>query len=147
MNYNLDKILDWIDNVMMLETDAEYIDLYMSWIDNMNLLERFKTRLLDRVYEQGHGFSEIESEGAFLDFVFEFAKEQSYDGLCKYLIEFGINPNICTGCGLCKKNCPQNAISGETKSPHVIAEDLCIKCGVCFELCNFDAVIKKDGGI
>ena len=48
----------------------------------------------------------------------------------------------CKGCGLCAKNCPQEAISGERKEPHEIDQELCIKCGVCFEVCPFDAVMK-----
>jgi NADH-quinone oxidoreductase subunit F len=66
--------------------------------------------------------------------------------VCKDLIKFGIDPENCTGCGLCKKNCPQEAISGEKKEPHEIDGALCIKCGVCFDLCKFDAVIRTSGG-
>jgi ferredoxin len=46
----------------------------------------------------------------------------------------------CTGCGLCAKKCPTQAITGEKKGIHVIDEDLCIKCDTCRQVCNFDAV-------
>ncbi|HEC34405.1 MAG TPA: NADH-quinone oxidoreductase subunit NuoF [Chloroflexi bacterium] len=61
-------------------------------------------------------------------------------GVCKALIEYYIIEDLCTGCGLCRRKCPQEAISGEKKEPHVIDPELCIKCGVCFDVCKFDAV-------
>lgn len=60
-------------------------------------------------------------------------------GVCKALVTFVINEN-CTGCGACVRKCPQNAISGELKKPHVINQALCIKCGVCRDTCKFDAI-------
>ena len=61
-------------------------------------------------------------------------------GVCKALIEYHIDADACTGCGLCLRQCPQEAISGEKKEPHVIDQEKCIKCGVCFDVCRFDAV-------
>jgi len=61
-------------------------------------------------------------------------------GVCRELIEYCIVGDKCTGCGVCSRRCPQEAISGEKKEPHVIDADLCIKCGVCFDVCKFDAV-------
>ena len=61
-------------------------------------------------------------------------------GVCKELIEYAIFKEKCNGCGLCLKNCPQNAIIGELKKPHAIVKEKCIKCGICRESCNLDAV-------
>jgi len=61
-------------------------------------------------------------------------------GVCKALIEYFIHEDKCNGCGLCRKNCPQNAIVGELKKPHVILSEKCIKCGICRESCKFEAV-------
>jgi NADH-quinone oxidoreductase subunit F len=61
-------------------------------------------------------------------------------GVCKALIRYSIDPDTCTGCGICEKNCPQNAISGENGGPRTIDYEQCIKCGVCLDVCKFDAV-------
>ena len=64
--------------------------------------------------------------------------------VCKPLIAYVIDENICVekghGCGVCKKNCPDNAISGETKKAHHIDPQKCTKCGVCYDVCNFNAI-------
>jgi NADH-quinone oxidoreductase subunit F len=63
--------------------------------------------------------------------------------VCKELIVYSINPEICTGCMACAKVCPQKAIIGEKKKAHKIEQNKCIKCGVCQESCKFDAIIVK----
>ena len=63
--------------------------------------------------------------------------------VCRELIEYYIDEESCTGCGLCSKNCSQNAIKGEKKKPHSINKDKCINCGICYEVCKFDAVKVK----
>jgi len=63
-------------------------------------------------------------------------------GVCTALIKFEIT-EACTGCTLCVRNCPVDAISGEVKKLHVIDQDKCIKCGVCQDVCEFDAVRKQ----
>jgi len=62
-------------------------------------------------------------------------------GVCKALITYRIIAEKCTGCMLCAKNCPQKCITGEKKMPHVIDESKCIKCGICYDVCKFDAVM------
>ena len=63
-------------------------------------------------------------------------------GECKALANVEINPEICKGCGICKRQCPVNAISGEVKQPHKINPEVCIKCGACVEKCPFKAISK-----
>ncbi len=64
-------------------------------------------------------------------------------GVCRALIEYYIIADACTGCGLCRRQCPQEAISGEKREPHVIDQELCITCGICHDVCRFDAVGVK----
>lgn len=53
---------------------------------------------------------------------------------CKEFISYHILDS-CVGCGLCRRNCSVDAIIGEQKEVHRIDQDLCIKCGVCYEVC------------
>lgn len=59
---------------------------------------------------------------------------------CRALISFAIDPEKCTGCTVCAKNCPVTCITGERKKAHVIDQTACIKCGMCKSVCKFDAV-------
>jgi len=63
--------------------------------------------------------------------------------VCKALIRFEIIDDLCTGCTLCARNCPVDAISGERRQTHVIDPDICIKCGICEQLCPYDAIEIK----
>lgn len=60
---------------------------------------------------------------------------------CKKLLTYTIDPENCTGCTVCAKNCPTNAIDGERKEVHNIRQDACIQCGMCYSKCKFDAVL------
>ena len=61
---------------------------------------------------------------------------------CRGLFRYEIDPEACKGCGICRKNCPEKAISGERKEPHVIDQEKCTRCGTCLEKCPFTAVLK-----
>ncbi len=62
-------------------------------------------------------------------------------GECKDLLKYTIDPIKCKGCTLCARKCPVTCISGERRRPHIIDQESCIKCGACFDVCNFDAVM------
>lgn len=62
--------------------------------------------------------------------------------VCRGLFIYEINLELCTGCGICKKGCPVEAISGERRKPHVIEQSKCTKCNICFEKCPFSAIMK-----
>ncbi len=61
-------------------------------------------------------------------------------GVCPELIRYEINPENCTNCGLCAKNCPHNAISGDRESAYIINDEVCSKCGICAEICKLNAI-------
>lgn len=62
-------------------------------------------------------------------------------GACTSLLQYSIT-DTCKGCGLCKKVCPVEAISGEVKAQHEIDLSKCIKCGACMAKCPFKSIIK-----
>lgn len=60
--------------------------------------------------------------------------------VCKSLIRYEIIDGTCTGCTVCARNCPVNAISGERRQTHIIDPDVCVRCGICMQVCNFNAI-------
>ena len=64
-------------------------------------------------------------------------------GVCKNLMHYEIQPDVCRGCTACARKCPVGAISGTVKQPHTIDVNKCIKCGACIETCRFGAIVKK----
>jgi NADH:ubiquinone oxidoreductase subunit F (NADH-binding)/(2Fe-2S) ferredoxin/Pyruvate/2-oxoacid:ferredoxin oxidoreductase delta subunit len=63
---------------------------------------------------------------------------------CSALLTFWIDQDKCIGCGLCKKNCPANAIEGDKKEPHKIDTQKCIKCGSCIDACRKNKAVNKE---
>lgn len=61
-------------------------------------------------------------------------------GVCKALLSYIIEPELCKGCTLCARVCPTDAITGKVKEVHHIDQDKCIKCGACMERCRFGAI-------
>jgi len=61
-------------------------------------------------------------------------------GTCKSLIKLSIDPAICSGCGECAEECPERAISGRPGTPHTIDHRLCVRCRICQEVCELEAV-------
>lgn len=60
--------------------------------------------------------------------------------VCKALLTYEVDPEKCTGCTVCAKNCPSNAIDGARKETHFIRQEDCINCGMCYTKCKFDAI-------
>jgi NADH:ubiquinone oxidoreductase subunit F (NADH-binding)/NAD-dependent dihydropyrimidine dehydrogenase PreA subunit len=64
--------------------------------------------------------------------------------VCRSLNVYTIDPDLCLrqglGCDVCRRNCASEAITGQKNKAHAIIQAKCIKCGVCFDVCNFGAV-------
>ncbi len=60
--------------------------------------------------------------------------------VCRPLLKYSIDPETCTGCLACLRECQVGAISGEFEEPQEIDHELCEKCGMCYAVCKFEAV-------
>ena len=64
--------------------------------------------------------------------------------ICKSLMQYYIDPDLCRKCSKCSRSCPVNAISGVPgKEPYKIDQSKCIKCGACMASCPFGAISKR----
>ena len=61
-------------------------------------------------------------------------------GVCKALFHYEVDPEKCTGCMVCARQCPTEAVSGQKNQPHTIEQEKCTKCGTCYQSCKFGAV-------
>ena len=62
-------------------------------------------------------------------------------GVCKDLVNYTIVENLCKKCSLCARKCPAWAITGTVgKTPFAIDHSKCIKCGLCYDSCKFNAI-------
>lgn len=82
--------------------------------------------------------------------------EDAYDGLYSAaeiqelldnVASYWIDPEKCQACMICARKCPVEGILGGKSRIHVIDQELCIRCGTCFEACpeKFDAVCMLTG--
>jgi F420-non-reducing hydrogenase iron-sulfur subunit len=75
-----------------------------------------------------------------------FTKEE-IDKLFSEVVSYYIEPEKCQACMICARRCPVEAITGAKNEVHVIEQEICIKCGTCFDVCppKFGAVAKITG--
>ena len=59
---------------------------------------------------------------------------------CVALVNFDIDVEKCTMCGMCFRACPVQAISWEKKQPASLDKEICVKCMSCVAACRFDAI-------
>ena len=66
---------------------------------------------------------------------------------CEKLVSYYIDPQACTACLLCLKNCATDAISGSRGQIHVIDQAKCTRCRSCYDVCppHYGAVLRFSG--
>ena len=63
--------------------------------------------------------------------------------VCKPLLTYTIDKDLCKMCSLCARACPAEAITGVAgKEPYDIHQTKCIKCGNCLNTCRFNAITR-----
>ena len=67
--------------------------------------------------------------------------------VCRPLLRYDIDEDVCTNCGLCARECPVSAISDGDGEHQEIDEDVCVKCGRCRQVCPFGAVRVETGKV
>ncbi|MDR2420628.1 MAG: NADH-quinone oxidoreductase subunit NuoF [Oscillospiraceae bacterium] len=60
---------------------------------------------------------------------------------CKALVVYSVTDD-CKACGLCRRNCPADAITGAPRVKHEIDREKCVKCGMCETVCKFGAIAR-----
>jgi NAD-dependent dihydropyrimidine dehydrogenase PreA subunit len=137
----------------MLEIIERIPKSYRNTEDKLDQLQRFKgvihlQRLADVIRDTslcGLGQTAPNPILSGLRYFKDEYEEHLYDrkchaGVCKELLTFNINNDVCTGCGLCLRKCSSEAIVGEKGQAHYIVDDKCIRCGMCVETCKFNAI-------
>ncbi len=76
----------------------------------------------------------------YVEYVEHIKQKKCRAKQCKALLMYAIDPTKCTGCHLCAKHCPTEAIIGVPRKPHIILPDKCIRCGMCLARCKFNAI-------
>jgi F420-non-reducing hydrogenase iron-sulfur subunit len=78
-----------------------------------------------------------------------FYTPDEIDTLLTDLPSYHIDPAKCQACMICLRKCPVHGIEGGKGLIHVIDQELCIRCGTCFEACpeRFGAVSMIHGPV
>ena len=79
------------------------------------------------------------------EYIAHIEEKRCPGGVCKSLITHTIIQKDCTGCSICERYCPVDAITGTVKKPDtwLIDQKACINCGMCVEVCNPDAILAQ----
>jgi NADH:ubiquinone oxidoreductase subunit F (NADH-binding)/(2Fe-2S) ferredoxin/NAD-dependent dihydropyrimidine dehydrogenase PreA subunit len=59
---------------------------------------------------------------------------------CAALVQFEVNADLCTKCGICFRSCPAEAIKWQKRETAFIMKEKCVKCLSCITNCPADAI-------
>ena len=77
------------------------------------------------------------------EYIAHFQNKCCPAGVCRNLLTYEIDSEICNGCGACAKSCSAEAIYGVIRESFTIDISKCTKCGICIEKCKTGAISKK----
>lgn len=63
----------------------------------------------------------------------------------KNVVTLKLNPDLCTGCGMCTMVCPHAVFELVNGKARIIDIDDCMECGACSNNCRFGAISVKAG--
>ncbi len=63
----------------------------------------------------------------------------------KNTVSLKLDPNLCTGCGLCTDVCPHAVFEIRNRKARIVDLNDCMECGACALNCQFDAITVKSG--
>ena len=63
----------------------------------------------------------------------------------KDVVTLELNPERCTGCGVCLDVCPHAVLAKENGRVRISDRDSCMECGACARNCPADAVSVQAG--
>jgi NADH:ubiquinone oxidoreductase subunit F (NADH-binding) len=137
------EILDSITKRPKEETTHETLERFKGVVQLENLAQVIRDTSLC-----GLGQNAPNSVLSSLKWFREEFEEHIFDrkckaGVCRDLRTFFIELEFCTGCNICQKKCPEDAIVGSLKMPHFIVESKCTGCGECLDACKFGAIFFK----
>jgi coenzyme F420-reducing hydrogenase delta subunit/Fe-S-cluster-containing hydrogenase component 2 len=63
------------------------------------------------------------------------------------VVSYWVDPEKCKACMICARKCPVDGIMGGKSQIHIIDQELCIRCGTCYDACpeKFDAICAITG--
>jgi ferredoxin len=87
----------------------------------------------------------LETEAEYEDL---YTKDE-VEKLFSEVVSYWVDPEKCQACMICARKCPVDGILGGKNQIHVIDQELCIRCGTCYDACpeKFDAICKITGQV
>jgi NAD-dependent dihydropyrimidine dehydrogenase PreA subunit len=74
------------------------------------------------------------------EYVAHIAEGRCPAGVCRALMRYAIDPDLCAQCGECLDACPYDAIIED--DGYRIDEESCQRCGLCVEACVTEAISR-----
>jgi ferredoxin len=63
----------------------------------------------------------------------------------KGVVTLQLNPQKCTGCGMCTDVCPHSVFTLNGKNAEIVHRDACMECGACSRNCPAGAISVQSG--